>query len=148
VHADPAATPTRWRVSATLPVLKLTGAVLLVAVGLLFADGDPVRPGLAALAAAGLLIWGLRDLVAPVRLAVDPAGITVISGYAGQRRIDWAEIERIRVDSRPRLGLRTEMLEIDTADTLHLFGRYDLGAAPDEVAAVLQAARARANPPR
>lgn len=134
-----------------LPVLKLTGAALLGTIGILLAGGgDRVGLALAVLAAAGLLGWGLRDVVAPIRLAVHPDGITVISGFARQRRLNWADIEQISVDTRPRLGLRTETLEIDAGDSLHLFGRHDLGAAPGEVATVLRAARARAagGPPR
>lgn len=123
---------------ALLPVLKVVGAGGFAVLGALLAEGDPVRWGLAALAAAGLLGWALRDLVAPVRLGVDGAGITVITGFAGRRHLDWARIERIAVDTRPRRGLRTELLEIDAGDSLHLFGRHDLGTAPDEVAAILQ----------
>ncbi|WP_184539624.1 PH domain-containing protein [Micromonospora polyrhachis] len=130
--------PRTWRVRALLPVLKVVGAGGFAVLGALLAEGDPVRWGLAALAAAGLLGWALRDLVAPVRLGVDGAGITVITGFAGRRHLDWARIERIAVDTRPRRGLRTELLEIDAGDSLHLFGRHDLGTAPDEVAAILQ----------
>ncbi|MDG4806800.1 PH domain-containing protein [Micromonospora sp. WMMD1120] len=134
--------PTRqWRVPAGLPAAKLAGGVLLVALGLLLADGDPVRLVVAALAAAALAGWAVRDLVAPVRLEVDPAGLTVIHGFAGRRRLPWSAIEAIAVDRRPRLGLTSETLEIDAGDSLHLFGRYDLGVNPDEVASVLQAAR-------
>ncbi|WP_307803720.1 PH domain-containing protein [Micromonospora echinofusca] len=134
---------TSWRVPIGLPVLKLAGGVLLVAAGLLLAAGDPVRPGLAVLVAAGLAGWAVRDLVAPVRLAVDPGGVTVIRGFAGRRRLTWAAIERITVDARPRRGLRTEILEIDAGDALYLFGRYDLGAGPAEVADTLRAVRDR-----
>ena len=143
MRPDPTGTPapTRWGVPVTLPVVKLAGAVLLVAAGLLFGDGDTVRPAVATLAAFGLAAWALRDLVAPVRLSLEPGGIAVIDGFAGRRRLDWTEIERIAVDTRPRLGLRTEILEIDTGEALHLFGRYDLGAMPEDVAARLLAAR-------
>ncbi|MEW1585114.1 PH domain-containing protein [Micromonospora vinacea] len=135
-------TPVRqWRVPSSLPAAKLAGAVLLVALGLLFADGDPVRLAVAALAAAGLAGWAVRDLVAPVRLEVDPAGLTVIHGFAGRRLLPWSAVEAIAVDRRPRLGLTSETLEIDAGNSLHLFGRYDLGATPEEVAAVLRAAR-------
>ncbi|GLZ56439.1 hypothetical protein Misp05_00150 [Micromonospora sp. NBRC 107095] len=126
---------------STLPAAKLAGAALLVALGLLFADGDPVRLTVAALAAAALAVWAVRDLVAPVRLAVDPAGLTVIHGFAGRRLLPWSAVEAIAVDRRPRLGLTSETLEIDAGDSLHLFGRYDLGATPEEVAAALRAAR-------
>ncbi|MGW0435701.1 PH domain-containing protein [Micromonospora sp. NPDC003197] len=131
--------PRTWRVSALMPVLKVVGAGCLAVLAALLSEGDPVRWGLAGLAAAGLLGWALRDLVAPVRLGVDRTGVTVVTGFAGRRHLDWARIERIAVDARPRRGLRTELLEIDAGDSLHLFGRHDLGAPPDEVAAVLQA---------
>ncbi|MGC4744811.1 PH domain-containing protein [Micromonospora sp. DT201] len=130
----------QWRVPASLPAVKLVGAVLLVALGLLFADGDPVRLVVALLAAAALAGWAVRDLVAPVRLAVDAAGLTVIHGFAGRRLLPWSTVEAIAVDRRPRLGLTSETLEIDAGNSLHLFGRYDLGASPEEVAAELRAA--------
>lgn len=141
MQPDQFPTSTRWRVRPVLPVAKLTGAVVLVGLGLLLGAGDPVPIGMAALAATGLFGWALRDLVAPVRLAVDPTGVTVISGFAGRRHLAWAEIERIAVDSRPRLGLRTGTLELDAGDTLHFFGRYDLGTEPSEVAEALRAAK-------
>ncbi|MEO3821169.1 PH domain-containing protein [Plantactinospora sp. B24E8] len=121
-------------------MVKIGAAVLLVALGALLAanDNDPVQLGIAVVAAAGLLVWGVRDLVAPVRLTAHPAGITVISGYAGQRHLPWTAVERIRVDTRPRLGLRTETLEVDAGESLHLFSRYDLGTAPTEVAETLR----------
>lgn len=126
---------------AALPVLMAAGAVPLVALGLLLAGGDPVQLVLAGLAAAALLGWALRDVVAPVRLAVDPEGITVIAGWAGRRRLPWTAIEAITVDRRARRGLTSEVLEIDAGGSLHLFGRSDLGAEPAEVAEVLRAAR-------
>ncbi|MEU0547271.1 PH domain-containing protein [Micromonospora sp. NPDC005979] len=138
---DEISTVRQWRVPSTLPAAKLAGAVLLVALGLLFADGDPVRLVLAGVAAAALAVWAVRDLVAPVRLAVDPAGLTVIHGFAGRRLLPWSTVEAISVDRRQRLGLTGEILEIDAGESLHLFGRYDLGATPEEVAVALRAAR-------
>jgi hypothetical protein len=149
--ADMHGTDAHWRVPPALPVVKVAGALLLVALGLFLADGDRVRIGTASLAALGLLVWGVRDVVAPVRLAADPTGITVVSGYAGRRHLPWGAVERIAVDTRPRLGLRTETLEVDTGESLHLFGQYDLGAPPTEVAGVLrrlQAAYAPDGPAR
>ncbi|MFC8845735.1 MULTISPECIES: PH domain-containing protein [unclassified Micromonospora] len=137
----------QWRVPAALPAVKLVGAAVLVGLGLLFADGDRVPPVLAGVAAAGLAGWAVRDLLAPVRLAVDPAGITVARGFAGRRRLGWAAVEAITVDRRPRLGLSTEVLEIDAGESLHLFGRYDLDAPPGEVAEALRAARAASGGP-
>ncbi|WP_076473869.1 PH domain-containing protein [Micromonospora avicenniae] len=134
----------RWRVPASLPAAKIAGAILLMSIGLLFADGDPVRLALAALVATALAGWAVRDFVAPVRLAVDAAGLTVVHGFARRRHLPWATVEAISVDRRPRLGLTTETLEIDAGATLHLLGRYDLGDSPGDVARVLHSARTAA----
>ncbi|MBY8873706.1 PH domain-containing protein [Micromonospora sp. PLK6-60] len=131
----------QWRVPAVLPVAKLAGAVLVIGLGLLFAGGDRVQLVLAVTAGVVLAGWGVRDLVAPVRVAVDPEGITLIRGFAGRQRLPWTAVEAITVDRRSRAGLATEILEIDTGESLHLFGRYDLDAAPTDVAAALRAAR-------
>ncbi|GAA4580386.1 hypothetical protein GCM10023176_59850 [Micromonospora coerulea] len=133
-----------WRVPPILPVAKLVGAVVVLGLGLLFAGPDRVQPVLAGLVAAALAGWGLRDLLAPVRLAVDPDGITVTHGFAGHRRLSWSEVEAITVERRTRRGLTAETLEIDAGESLHLFGRYDLDAAPAEVAEALRAAHAAA----
>ncbi len=122
-------------------MLKALGALALLALGLLFAGGDPVRPGLAGLAAAGLLLWALRDVVAPVRLAVDRDGLTVLRGFAGRRRLPWDSVEAIRLERRARRGITAETLEIDAGESLHLFGHRDLDAPLDEVAAALDEAR-------
>ncbi|MEV0728504.1 PH domain-containing protein [Polymorphospora sp. NPDC050346] len=140
---------TSWRVARSMPLLKLVSAAALLLIGYGLAGGDPVTLGLAVLVAVVLLGWAVRDLVVPVRLAVDEDGVTVVTGYARRRHLPWGRIERITVDTRPRLGLRTETLEIDAGDSLHLLGAYDLGAAPADVAATLQAARrvAAGDPP-
>ncbi|MCW3840795.1 PH domain-containing protein [Micromonospora yasonensis] len=141
----PQSPPARqWRVPAVLPVVKLAGVLILVALGLLFAGSDRVQLVLAGLAAAALAGWAVRDLVAPVRLAVDAQGITVIRGFAGRRLLPWPAVEAIRVERRTRRGLTAETLEVDAGESLHLFGRYDLDAPPQEVAEALRAARAAA----
>jgi hypothetical protein len=45
------------------------------------------------------------------------------------------------VDRRERRGLRTELLEIDAGESLHLFSVHDLGVPPEEVADALTALR-------
>jgi hypothetical protein len=130
-----------WRVPRKVPAAKLAAAAVLLAVGLLFADGDVVRLVLAVALAAALALWAARDLIAAVRLAADPDGVTLVAGFADRRHLAWSQIERVRVDDRPRLGIRTEMLELDAGDSLHLFSEYDLGASPAEVAAALQPLR-------
>ncbi|GIF71037.1 PH domain-containing protein [Asanoa siamensis] len=130
---------TRWRVRPALPTLKLTGAVLLLLIAALFAT-DSVAIAVASVAAAGLVVWGFRDLLAPERLAVDETGLTVRTGFAGRRHVPWSAVERIAVDRRSHNGVRSETLEIDTGDAVHIFSRHDLGAPPEEVAAALNAA--------
>jgi hypothetical protein len=68
----------------------------------------------------------------------------VVTGFAGRRRLAWGDIERIRVDERQRLGTRSELLEIDAGESLHLFSAYELNAPCAEVAAALEGLRAAA----
>ncbi|MBX7269654.1 PH domain-containing protein [Micromonospora sp. Llam7] len=128
----------------TVPALKLATAAPLLALGLLLAQGDLLRPVLGGLAAAVLVGWGVRDLVAPVRLAVGPDGLSVPAGWTGRQHLPWSAVETIRVERRSGRALAGPALEIDTGDSLHLFSRLDLGADPAEVADALHAARATA----
>jgi hypothetical protein len=127
----------QWRIKPVLPVTKVMGAVAVVVLAVAFAGRDPIRWGLAAIIAVALAIWALRDLLAPVRLAADGEGVTVITGFARRRRLAWSQIERVRVERTTRRGLRNELLELDAGDTIHLFSAYELGALPEEVAATL-----------
>jgi hypothetical protein len=133
--------PQPWRIKPVLPVTKLLGAVALIVLVAAFGEKDPVQWVLALIAAVALTLWALRDLIAPVRLAADPDGVTVVVGFAGRRRLPWAQIERVRVDRRDRRGLRNEFLELDAGDQLYLFSVHDLGTEPADVAAELVALR-------
>lgn len=135
----------QWRIKPVLPVTKLMGAVAVVVLALAFAGRDPIRWGLAAIIAVALAVWALRDVIAPVRLAADGAGVTVITGFARRRRLPWSQIERVRVERTVRRGLRNELLELDAGDTIHLFSAYELGALPEEVAAALAELRVAAS---
>jgi hypothetical protein len=132
-----------WRVPAGPTRLKVAGAVIFAILAVAGA-GDPIRLVVAGLAAAVLAGYAVRDAIVPVRLSADRAGITVTTGFGGHRRLAWDEIERVRVDERRRLGLRSELLEIDTGDSLHLFSAYELGAPCAEVERALSQLR----PPR
>jgi hypothetical protein len=132
-----------WRVAPSQVTFKAAGAVVFVLAGLLF-GANPVQVGFALIAAAALAAYGLRDLIAPVRVAADAAAVTVVTGYASRRRIPWAQVERVRVDVRRRFGTRSELLEIDTGDTLHLYSAYELNAPCADVAAELNALRSAA----
>ncbi|WP_372444438.1 PH domain-containing protein [Micromonospora qiuiae] len=133
--------PRQWRVPPALPIVKLVGAACVLALGILLAEGDLLRPVLGGLAAAFLAGWAARDLIAPVRLAVDADGITVPAGWLGRRHLPWTTVETIRVNRRPGRGLAGPALEIDTDDSLHLLSRLDLNAEPAEVADALLAAQ-------
>ena len=134
----------QWRIKPVLPVTKLMGAVAVVVLAVAFAGRDPVRWALAAIVALALAGWALRDLIAPVRLAADADGVTVLTGFARRRRVPWDRIERVRVDRRTHRGLRSETLELDAGDAIYLFGAHELGALPEDVAAALHDLRVSA----
>jgi hypothetical protein len=130
----------RYRVDPRFTAVKVGGFVIFALVALAL-HGD--RPTLAFTAVAALVAGGyaVRDIVAPVRLAANRAGVTVIHGYAGHRRLEWDDIERLRLDERRRLGTRSAALEIDTGDHLYLLSSYDLGADPADAVAALDGLR-------
>jgi Bacterial PH domain len=130
----------QWRVPGSHVLSKVIAAVLFAALPVI-RGGDWSLLLLAGVAALACAVLAIRDLVAPVRLAADVEGVTVVSGFASKVAIPWAKVERLQVDVRRRALLRTELLEIDTAEGLHLFSRYDLGAPPEEVLAELRLIR-------
>jgi hypothetical protein len=121
-----------------VPVTKGLGAVAIVVLVFAFGRDDAVQWVLAGAVAVGLAGWALRDLVAPVRLAADTTGVTVVVGFRRRRWLPWSEIERVRLDRRVRLGLAAELLELDADDALFLFSMHDLGADPHDVLAELE----------
>jgi hypothetical protein len=129
-----------WRVPRRVPALKLAAAAVFLGVALFYA-GDPARWSVAVVAAVLLGAFALRDVLAPVRLAADGTGVTVVHGFARTRHVPWADIERVRVDARARLGRRNEVLEVDTGESLYLFGAQELGEDLDTVASALVALR-------
>ncbi|GAA3339515.1 hypothetical protein GCM10020358_23560 [Amorphoplanes nipponensis] len=136
--------PLQWRVRPVLPIAKLLGAVALVVLVSAFGHGDPVQWFIAIAVAIALAGWAARDLIAPVRLSADTSGITMVVGLVRRRHVAWPQIERVRVDRRDRMGLRSRFLEIDTGESLHLFSVHELGTEPEEVAEALNALRANA----
>ena len=125
-----------WRVPGRNMAPKIVALVAFATVGA-FSLGDPPRM---LCVAVGLVVAGaalVRDVMAPVRLAADQTGITVLSGFSGLRHLPWTDIERIRTDRHQRMGRTIRLVEIDTGETLHLFGAAELGAEPEEVVAIL-----------
>jgi Bacterial PH domain len=92
--------------------------------------------GMLLCAAAAVLLGGfaLRDVLAPVRLAADDQGLTMVTGLAHRERVSWPEVTHIRVARNARYGLRWELLEIETGETLHIFSSYELGTSCTEAA--------------
>jgi hypothetical protein len=128
-----------WRVRRELAVFKILGGLACAGLAVYWWFEGDVRGVILAVPAAVLIgAMGLRDLLVPVRLAADESGITVVHGFAGRRHVPWEAIWDIKVDVRRRWGLRSEMLEIDTGDHLHIFSPHELGASPTEVAAALR----------
>ena len=127
----------QWRVKPVLPVTKLMGAVAVVVLAAAFGGHDAIRWLIAVVAAVALSAWALRDVLAPVRLAADATGVTVVAGFARRRHLPWKQIERVRVDRRTHRGLRSEMLELDAGDAIYLLSAHELGALPEDVAAAL-----------
>jgi hypothetical protein len=134
--AVPTPSASSWRVSPPLAWAKIAAVVAFALVALIYRDA-PTRAAAAGFGAVVLAVYAARDLIAPVRLAADHEGVTVVTGYARRRRLSWAEVERVRIDEHTRLGLRTEMLEIDAGDAIYLFSTYDLNAPCSDVAEAL-----------
>jgi hypothetical protein len=138
----PVPTEATWRVDTRLTVGKWAGAaifVLAAAIGF----RDPGQLIVVGVAAALLLTLGLRDLIAPVRLAAGPPGVTVVTGFAGRRSIVWDQIDHIKVDARRGMLLRSQVLELDAGDQLYFFSVNELSTPCDEVADTLQAMSVR-----
>jgi hypothetical protein len=131
----------QWRVKPALPIAKLIGAAALPALVAVFARDDLSRWLLAGIAATGIIVWAVRDLVVPVRLAADTAGITVVTGFARRRHVPWQQIERVRVEKTSRRGRRSEVLEIDAGDAIYTFTEPQLNAMPEDVAVELTGLR-------
>jgi hypothetical protein len=138
--SDPVDTPEqlRWRIPVKVPIAKLAVAAILAALGLI--GTEPWAVLVAAGPAAGLVAWAVRDLLVPVRLIADEAGVTVVTQFHRRHRLRWPAVERVRVEVRRRY----RALEVDTGEELYLLGRYDLDADLDDVAERLEALRTAA----
>jgi Bacterial PH domain len=109
---------------------KFVVAVLVAIIALTAGHGVGLWLGL--IAAALMAGYGLRDVLGRERLRADANGVRIGTGFAGHRDLPWSRLERVRVDQRLRLGLRTDLLELDAGEELFLLSRYDLGADPHD----------------
>jgi PH (Pleckstrin Homology) domain-containing protein len=122
-------------------VLVVVGVVLGLATVFL----DALGRLLVGAAAVLLLALAARDRVLRPRLAAGPAGVAV-RRLTGATLLPWGRLQ-VRVRQTRRWGLRSRLLELDTAagpdddGELVLLGRRDLGADPGDVARTLHALR-------
>jgi len=99
---------------------------------------------LLGIAALGLAVDAVHDLVARPRLSAGPDGV-VVRTWGSPRRLPWDGL-RARVRTTRRLGVLTRTLEIDVDPAvdddgvLLVLGRRDLGAPVEEVARRLREA--------
>ncbi len=136
-----------WSTPMAAVVICGIGGVVLAAAACLSNDG----PGrlLIGLAAAGLLFMTVVGLRQRPRLAVEPGNPVqvVVRGLAGAQRYTPQQILRVRVVNYRRLGRKMPMLEMDVDhegdEKLMIFGRWDLGAHPEDVLEVLRIHLAR-----
>ncbi|MDX6198970.1 MAG: hypothetical protein QOJ79_2121 [Actinomycetota bacterium] len=112
--------------------------VVLVVVAVLSDTAGLLLTVPAAVVTIGLAI---RDLACGPVLSADADGIAVLQGLR-TLRVDWSQVERIRVVK----DRRTEMLELDLGTTLALLTRHRLGRYPADVLTELLAVRGATSP--
>ncbi|SNS57590.1 PH domain-containing protein [Geodermatophilus pulveris] len=157
----------QWSPPAGQTAVLAAAGVLLAGAAVLL---DPLGRVLVGGAAVLLLALAARERLLRPRLAAGPAGVAV-RRLGRTTELPWATL-RVRVRDTRRLGLRSRLLELDTAagpddgrprlearpelargerdgvlpeedGVLVLLGRLDLGADPAEVARALGALRPR-----
>jgi Bacterial PH domain len=106
---------------------------------------DPAGRLIAGVAAVGLGLAALFGSLARPRLRADTDGLTV-GGMWRSRHHPWPLVQGVRVIRVRRFGRESALLEVDTltasgAEQLHVFGRLDLAADPEDVAPQLLALR-------
>jgi hypothetical protein len=131
----------QWAARTAETVVLGAGGLLLVLAALTLDAGGRVLVGAAG---ALLLALALRDVLLRPRLSAGPGGV-VVRTLTGRTTLPWPVL-RVRLRSTRRLGVRSRLLELDTATgpddgTLVLLGRRDLGTDPAAVAQALEAAR-------
>ena len=132
----------QWSPRRGRTTVVAVAALLLGVAAVAFVDDWPGRI-LLGIAALGLALDAVHDLVARPRLTAGPDGV-VVRTWSGARRLAWEGL-RARVRTTRRLGMLTRTLEIDVDPALDddglliVLGRRDLGAPLEDVARQLRA---------
>jgi len=136
---DPARAPTaRFVPDRRYTAMAAAGA--LVALGAAIGTNDPRGRLLAAIAVLVLACYAVSDLVFSPRLEASAAGLRIRSPFA-RAQIEWSQVERVRVVSRMRGGLRTAVLEIDAGEVFVELSRRSLATSPEDAIALVLAFR-------
>jgi hypothetical protein len=131
--------PLSYRVPRRVIELKFALAAAVAVAGLLTRDPTPIV--IALLVSSALVLYAVRDVVARERLRVEADGLVVVHGFVRRAHLGWADVERVHVDERLRLGARTKLLEVDAGDWIGQYSRYELGTEPESVVAAIDAVR-------
>jgi hypothetical protein len=131
------------------PDRRLAALVLVLGVGFLALAVTTADAGgrlLYLLAGVLSLAIGVADLVVTPRLTVDGSGLRVRAATSLRwKKLTWAEMHGLVVDTRERHGLTSTTLEIDDGTALIMLGRHALGGDPRLAAEVIEAFRAGAS---
>ncbi|RJO77014.1 PH domain-containing protein [Nocardia panacis] len=126
-----------WTTPTPALIVVTIGGVVLAGAAIVANDGaSRLLIGLAAVGLLGLSALGFRQRP---RLTVlpGPDPKLVVRTLAGPAEYTRDQITRARVVAYRRLGRKMPMLEIDVehdgAERLLIFGRWDLGANPNDV---------------
>lgn len=131
-----------WSARPGIPLAAAAAGLVLGAVAVLL---EPVGRVLLGAAAILLLVLAVRSAVLRPRLAAGPGGV-VVRTLTGVLRLPWPAL-RVQVRETRRWGLRSRLLELDTAagpddaGDLVLLGAWELGSDPEDVARALEASR-------
>lgn len=145
--SDQQGTVLRWSPASALVVAAWCATVVAIAwcVALWLTGADAPGRLVAGVTATGLAAWSVWGTRARPRLQADPDGVTV-RGFGAAHHHPWPLVQDVRIVHTRRLGRESSLLEIDTTradgtERLLVFGRLDLAADPEDVAAALMVAR-------
>jgi hypothetical protein len=130
-----------WAVPTKYVVAEAVGAAAFLLAALLASGRIATVVGLGCGALLGVI--ALRDALLRPRLAAGPDGLRIVTGPAGRQALGWDRVERVTAGVQLRHGLRSALLEIDTADRLYVLSTRELGADPTDVAQAVNALRPR-----